>query len=300
MARDIMKGGYEAIRYALVTVVAAGLCVVLLILFFMDRTLLHPVTNLTRHVLSISETGNFSLRLKVNRKDEIGTLAREFDRMVGKIEEMNTVMESINDRLIEDIQKKHEMEKRLQEANSQLEKLATMDGLTQLSNRRRFDEYIEIEWKRGIRDHTPLSLIIFDVDYFKNYNDKYGHQAGDDCLRAVADVISTNARRVSDLAARYGGEEFAMVLPGTDLEGALHLAEEVRARVRNLGILHETSAANPCVTLSAGVSCLVPSKGFTPDDLIRMADMALYQAKEAGRNRCVAHADASVEKALRA
>jgi diguanylate cyclase (GGDEF)-like protein len=288
LKRDIMHGGYEAIRFALITLIVAGLCVVLLTLFFMERTLLHPVTNLTKHVLSISETGNFSLRLRVNRRDEIGTLAQEFDRMLGKIEDMSVMMETMNDQLIDDIQKRHEMEKKLQEANRQLETLASMDGLTRLSNRRKFDEYIALEWKRGIRDKDPLSLIILDVDFFKVFNDTYGHQAGDDCLRSVAGVIGSNTKRVPDLAARYGGEEFAVILPATDLEGALHLAEAIRTKVQGLAISHEMSEANQCVTVSAGVASVIPAKDSSPDELIRMADMALYEAKAAGRNRTVA------------
>jgi diguanylate cyclase (GGDEF)-like protein len=288
LARDIMKGGSQAMLYTLATLAAAGLAVALLIMLFLDRTLLHPVTDLTRHVLSISETGNFSLRLRVNRKDEIGTLAREFDRMLGKIEEMNAMMEHINDQLIDDIQKKHEMERKLQAANCQLETLASEDGLTRLSNRRKFDECIEVEWRRGIRDGDPLSLIILDVDFFKSYNDTYGHQAGDDCLRAVAEAIRSNTRRAPDLAARYGGEEFAVILPATDIDGALHLAEIIRDQVNGLSMLHDASGTDTCVTVSAGVACVVPSKGSTFDDLVRMADSALYEAKAAGRNRCVA------------
>lgn len=291
LSRDIMKGRLDAVRYAQGALIAAGILVAILTLLFLEHTLLHPVTNLTRHVLSITETGNFSLRLRVNRRDEIGTLAREFDRMLGRISEMSTMMEGINDQLIEDLQKRMDMERKLQEANDQLEKLASMDGLTGISNRRRFDEYLNVEWRRGIRDREPLSLIILDVDHFKTFNDTYGHQAGDECLRAIAGIIDSRAKRTSDLAARYGGEEFALVLPSTDSEGALLLAESIRTAVEGFTVSHEATGAQMHVTLSAGVSTLVPDKASSPEDLIRLADTALYEAKTTGRNRSVARKD---------
>ncbi len=287
MARDIIRHGREAMRYTLFTLAVIGLLIVAIVLFLIQRTILHPVTNLTKHVLSISRTGNFSVRLSVKRQDEIGALAREFDRMLEKIEDMNTVMERINDQLVEDISKRQEIETKLQEANKELHRLAMVDGLTQLSNRRRFDEYIDIEWKRGIRENTPLSLIIFDVDFFKLYNDTYGHQAGDDCLRAIAGTISRNVKRVADFAARYGGEEFALVLPATDIKGALHLAETIRTEIYGLEIPHSKSLLDGRVTISAGVACIVPRKGLTLENLIKLADEALYNAKAQGRNMSV-------------
>lgn len=287
MERDIIRRGYAAMRYALVTLVIGGLALAVLILTIMERTVIHPIVRLTRHVLSIKETSNFSLRLSARRRDEIGTLAREFDHMLEKIEEMNTIMEHINDQLIEDINKRQHIEDKLSEANKQLQKLATIDGLTQISNRRRFDEYLQLEWKRGMRDGDPVSLIIIDVDFFKLYNDTYGHQAGDDCLKAVAGAISTHAKRIPDLAARYGGEEFAFVLPATDIRGAMKLAEVIRAHVRGLAIPHEKSIVDRYVTISAGVACMVPSREASFEALIKLADDALYDAKAKGRNRCV-------------
>lgn len=287
LARDIIRHGREAMRYTLLALAGIGMLLVGVILFLIQRTILHPVTNLTKHVLSISRTGNFSVRLSVKRQDEIGTLAREFDRMLEKIEDMNTVMERINDQLIEDISKRQEIETRLQEANKELQRLATVDGLTGLSNRRRFDEYIDIEWKRGVRDSIPLSLVIFDVDFFKLYNDTYGHQAGDDCLRAIAGLIGSNAKRASDFGARYGGEEFALVLPATDISGAMHIAETIRKEIYGLAIPHIKSSLDERVTVSAGVASIVPCKDMSTDMLIKLADEALYNAKAKGRNMSV-------------
>ncbi len=289
--RDIIKEGRAAMRYALVTLLAVGLVIILVVMLLLERNIIHPVTRLTKHVLSISETGNYSPRLAVKRKDEIGTLAREFNRMLEKLGEMNTIMETINDQLIEDITKRQVIEKKLHDANSELHRLATMDGLTQLSNRRRFDECLNVEWKRGMRDSHPLALIIIDVDFFKLFNDTYGHQAGDECLKSIAGVINASVNRISDIAVRYGGEEFAVVLPGTDIKGSMHLAESIREKVLSLAIPHERSSVASSVTISAGVACVVPSRDKSGEILVRFADAALYDAKSRGRNMTVSHKD---------
>ncbi len=173
----------------------------------------------------------------------------------------------------------------LQQANETLERLAASDGLTQLANRRRFDESLLQEWRRMSRERAPLGLIICDIDHFKRYNDTFGHQQGDDCLRAVARAIGGSARRPADLVARYGGEEFALILPNTHAEGALHLAETIRSAVCGLEIPHPDSSAGPFVTLSLGVACIIPSATASPEALLSAADQALYAAKGQGRNR---------------
>ncbi|MBU0575608.1 MAG: diguanylate cyclase, partial [Proteobacteria bacterium] len=166
-------------------------------------------------------------------------------------------------------------------------RLSRHDGLTGIANRRHFDEFYQQEWKRALREETPLSLLLCDLDFFKNYNDTYGHQAGDDCLRAVAGVLQKGLRRPGDLTARYGGEEFIVVLPGTLREGALAVAESLRRAVEALAIPHSASAAASVVTICLGVSITVPGPGESPADLLAAADRALYQAKEGGRNRVV-------------
>jgi len=162
-----------------------------------------------------------------------------------------------------------------------------LDDLTQVANRRRFDETLNEEWQRLSRDRAPLSLIFCDIDYFKLYNDTYGHQAGDDCLRAVADTISANCQRPGDFVARYGGEEFIVILPNTATEGAVHLAEDIRKEVERLKIPHMRSQVSRYITLSSGVSCVFPSADITPESLIGGADEALYEAKNQGRNRTI-------------
>lgn len=174
----------------------------------------------------------------------------------------------------------------LQDVNRALVKLSSQDGLTGIANRRAFDTSIELEWQRGMRSGKPLALILGDIDYFKRYNDEYGHQAGDSCLKLVAAALSAQARRVSDTAARFGGEEFVLLLPEASVPDALAIAEEILSSVRALGIPHARSEAASCVTMSLGVAVCVPGRKSAPQQLIEAADKALYQAKSDGRNRC--------------
>jgi len=175
------------------------------------------------------------------------------------------------------------LSQQLEQANQELQKLATSDSLTQVANRRRFDEYLEQELQRMVREKNSLSLILCDIDFFKAYNDTYGHQAGDDCLRQVARAVSRTVNRSTDLVARYGGEEFAVILPNTGVEGAVHVAEKVCSAVKALEIAHGNSQASKCLTLSLGVASTVP-RFASSAMLIYAADEALYQAKAQGRN----------------
>ncbi len=174
----------------------------------------------------------------------------------------------------------------LQRANQQLASLAYLDDLTQIANRRRFDECLLLEWRRLAREAAPLSLILCDIDYFKRYNDTYGHLAGDACLQQVARAIRRVLKRPADLAARYGGEEFAVILPNINASGAVHIADAIHKAVQQLLIPHATSCVSEYVTLSVGVSSTIPQKELSQQALIAVADKALYEAKAQGRN-CV-------------
>ncbi|ABZ83174.1 two component diguanylate cyclase [Heliomicrobium modesticaldum Ice1] len=178
----------------------------------------------------------------------------------------------------------------LEEAVRKLQNLSSLDGLTGLANRRRFDEYLASEWKRAIRNGTPISLILFDIDWFKPYNDTYGHIQGDDCLKAIASLMPKVVRRSSDLVCRYGGEEFAVILPDTSQEGALAVAESIREALSEAGIEHRQSPLDR-VTVSVGVATAYPSPSSEPVTLIGYADEALYEAKRQGRNRTVENAE---------
>jgi diguanylate cyclase (GGDEF)-like protein len=173
----------------------------------------------------------------------------------------------------------------LEMANQHLQRLATSDGLTGLANRRHFDDYFLQEWRRLAREEACISLILCDVDYFKNYNDTYGHQAGDNCLRQIANLLLNSVKRPADLVARYGGEEFIILLPNTNVVGAIHVAQKIRLGVKSLQIPHINSQTSEYVTLSLGVATTIPHLDNNPADLIATADSALYKAKYFGRDR---------------
>ncbi len=172
----------------------------------------------------------------------------------------------------------------LLEANVQLESLATRDSLTNLPNRRAFEEFFENEWERHTRSKKSLSLMMIDVDYFKDYNDHYGHTKGDDCLRSIARIIHQSLLRPSDRAARYGGEEFIITLPETPRQGALEVASRIHDNLRNKSIPHEYSSISNQLTVSIGVATLVPSATHDSKVLQLLADRELYKAKASGRN----------------
>ncbi|MGD1701798.1 diguanylate cyclase [Dapis sp. BLCC M229] len=173
----------------------------------------------------------------------------------------------------------------VEQRNQKLEKIAYIDSLTEVSNRRYFQEKLDQEWKRLKRDDGSMSVIMLDVDYFKHYNDTYGHQQGDKCLQQVAQAISAGVKRPGDFVARYGGEEFVVILPNTPIEGALKVAENIRREIEALEIPHTTSAVSNWVTSSLGVASSNCSAESNPEMLLQAADMALYNAKKAGRNR---------------
>jgi two-component system, cell cycle response regulator len=168
--------------------------------------------------------------------------------------------------------------------NQRLERLAHLDGLTQIANRRRFDENFNQAWRQSVRDQTSLALLLCDIDYFKDFNDYYGHQAGDECLCAVARAIADIPKRPNDLVARYGGEEITVTLPQTDAGGAVEIAESILLAVKGLQIPHLRSNISPILTISIGISSIIPKLGQYPKSLFASADRALYIAKDRGRN----------------
>jgi len=177
-----------------------------------------------------------------------------------------------------------DLQSELEKSNLELQKLSSLDGLTGIANRRSFDEFISNECLRSARENTPISLILIDIDFFKPYNDNYGHLAGDGCLRKVAVALDEVVHRPADLVARYGGEEFGVVLPNTSIEGAEMLANKLCDKIRFLKIPHEFSEVTGHVTVSMGVASGIASEGISPSDLILSADEALYRAKESGRD----------------
>ncbi|BAQ64082.1 diguanylate cyclase domain-containing protein [Geminocystis sp. NIES-3709] len=188
---------------------------------------------------------------------------------------------------VRDITERKKMELKLQEANKKLQLMANSDGLTQIANRRRFNDYLAQEWQRNKRQNQPLTLILIDIDCFKLYNDHYGHQKGDECLIQVAQAITKALYRHGDLVARYGGEEFAVILPNTNIEGGFKVAESLRNAIDSLAIPHQTSRITQHLTISLGLACVIPTAQNSLEDLISQADNALYTAKKEGRNRVI-------------
>jgi len=180
------------------------------------------------------------------------------------------------------------------QANSKLETMSYIDGLTQVPNRRRFDLVLTAEWQRCERNQHPLTLLMIDIDYFKRYNDCYGHLAGDDCLKKVAHTLNSASSRAADFTARYGGEEFAMVLPDTDKKGGKAVAQKILSDIEALKIPHETSLVGKHISVSIGVASLVPLPMLRPMQIVDFADQLLYQAKDQGRNRYVLSDDPAV------
>ena len=191
---------------------------------------------------------------------------------------MTGVMFDISDR------KAAELER--QRLHAQLEIQATIDSLTQVANRRQFETVFTQVWPQHRRQRQPLALMMVDIDHFKAYNDHYGHLAGDDCLKQVAQVLSTCAHRASDLVARYGGEEFIILLPNTDASGALILAEMMQKAMADLSIVHGASPTQSYVTVSIGIAAITPPTHLSPDAAIAAADHALYRAKQTRNTIC--------------
>jgi diguanylate cyclase (GGDEF)-like protein len=213
----------------------------------------------------------------VTAREEVGDEARGFD--VGAVD---YITKPIQPPIVRARVRTHIELKR---ATDLLESLASIDAVTTIANRRRFDGSLDTEWKRCARSHSPLTVAIADVDHFKSFNDTYGHTRGDECLRAVALAIRSVARRPGDLAARYGGEEFALVLPETDAAAARTILQTMLDAVRELQIAHSGSSCADHITISAGAATIVPSMDESPYVIVEAADAALYEAKQSGRNR---------------
>ena len=235
------------------------------------------------------------------------TAAKHFDEKRG-LYWIDSIVEDITERkkAEENLRQAHaELERKVQERtqelqllNEKLYRISVQDGLTGIANRRYFDEFLGREWLRAKREQQPLALIMLDVDWFKHYNDTYGHVDGDQCLQKVAEVLQSMAKRPADLAARYGGEEFALILPNTDAAGAKELGNQILEAVRRLDIVNETSETSKVITVSLGVAAWIPSEHEGPHKLIRSADQALYQAKKTGRNQLVLAERGMDDKAL--
>jgi diguanylate cyclase (GGDEF)-like protein len=260
---------------------------------FLDR-IAKPVKALADTSRQVRIDKNFSLRAAPSAVNpsciELDELVVSFNAMLAEIEKREQALASHQQNLQQMVLERTDallaVNLNLHEANSKLAALSITDSLTGLANRRRFDEVLAAEWARARRMTYPLAILMIDVDFFKKFNDHYGHQAGDECLGSIARELQASARRPGDLVARYGGEEFVILLPDTDLVEAHELAETLCRSIASLALPHRQSPYEK-VTVSIGVSAAIHEEDMPAQDLLRAADQALYRAKEGGRNRVV-------------
>jgi diguanylate cyclase (GGDEF)-like protein len=259
------------------------LCFSILMSIICSKALLQPIRMLIMATERVID-GNFDIKINNGRNDEIGRLINIFNQMILKIKGYMAGLRLANEQL----EKANiDLEQKVQQRTKQLELLSNLDGLTGIANRRKMDDYLNHEWKFALRNRQPLSLIILDIDFFKNYNDTYGHPAGDACLKKIVKALSGSLKRSTDFAARYGGEEFVVILGNTAQTGAAEIAEEIRKVVEDLHIPHASSPFSSSVTISLGISTLVSFTNTSLPGFIKSADEALYAAKQSGKNCCV-------------
>lgn len=266
------------IKSILIMVCTVGIAI--LMALAIAGAMARPISDISAATKRLAE-GDLTVKLEVKSSDEIGQLAANFNNMTNQLVKRDKALCRAQEEL------ENQVEKRTREltiANEKLRRSSFFDGLTDIANRRYLDVFLEREWQQSKRENIPLAFIMLDVDFFKSYNDNYGHLAGDECLKQIANTLKKIMQRPTDLVARYGGEEFAIVLPNTDIQGAEMLGEKVRNAVEKLGIGHQRSPISAVVTVSLGISAaVVPTE--TVRTLIANADEALYQAKQNGRNQ---------------
>jgi diguanylate cyclase (GGDEF)-like protein len=287
-SNDQLAAATRSVRKFGTTIALIGISIIALAGLLMGYWLTRRLTILTTAAQKF-ERGDSSVRIQFRGCDEIAVLGNTFEQMRGKIDQYIEQLEKDKTELK---QARDLLEVRVEERtaelsklNAKLLKLSEYDELTQLYNRRKFDEYMQREYWAAKRNNHSLSLAIIDIDYFKLYNDNYGHATADKVLAKVAACLKDTLKRPADILARYGGEEFAAILPSTDSTGAFSVADALRANVEALLIPHDYSKVKPHVTVSVGIAVLEQKCTLSPEKLFEYADKALYDAKAKGRNR---------------
>ncbi len=272
---DSLIAEARSVRNTITLIGSLGLIAAIFLSFVTGRSILDPLKQLMK-LIQQAETGSVQVRMTHEGNDELTVLSQKFIDMSVKISRENELLE----------ERVHERTLALEKANQTLAELSATDALTGIANRRQFDEVLANEWRRAARLSQPLALAMIDIDWFKKYNDHYGHQAGDECLRRVATLLQLCVLRPGDLVARYGGEEFVFVATATDGPNALRIARNFCETLQSQALPHAMSSF-ACVTASIGVAAMVADQDHLPEALLRAADHALYQAKALGRNQAV-------------
>ena len=274
-----LKNRDTTIHIFMVTFVLLGIFI-----YILKREFKH-LRRLTDAILGYDpKLNNFYLQ-RSSRNDEVGVIHNAIIDMVEKIGSYTTLLDEMNVSLEEKVR---ERTKELQKVNEKLETMSMTDPLTKIANRRHFEDYIGNIWELAVRTNINISLVMCDIDYFKNVNDTYGHVMGDEVLKNVAKTIEKSLKRFSDLVARYGGEEFVIVLYDTDIQGAFELCEEIANNLKDPKNFIVNDIEILPFTMSFGICSVIPTKDYDYKDLLKFADEALYKAKESGRNRAIA------------
>lgn len=255
---------------------AVALIVAMIIGILTAQKITQPILYLNASAKAIA-AGNLDHTVNVQGINELEVLSQSFNQMAAQLQQSFTALENANYELEQRVE---ERTSELEKANQELQRISRVDELTQIANRRCFDEYLSQQWNRLKSEQQPLSLILGDIDYFKKYNDFYGHQHGDWCLQQIASSLQQVVKSPADLVARYGGEEFAVILPLKDTEAALIVAQAIRQEIHQAKLPHACSEINDFITMSLGIASVVPTSAVSPEHLIAAADKALYQAKQ--------------------
>lgn len=261
---------------------AGALIVAMIIGILTAQKITQPILYLNASAKAIA-AGNLDHTVNVQGINELEVLSQSFNQMAAQLQQSFTALENANYELEQRVE---ERTSELEKANQELQRISRVDELTQIANRRCFDEYLSQQWNRLKSEQQPLSLILGDIDYFKKYNDFYGHQHGDWCLQQIASSLQQVVKSPADLVARYGGEEFAVILPLKDTEAALIVAQAIKQEIHQAKLPHACSEIDDFITMSLGIASVVPTSAVSPEHLIAAADKALYQAKQQGRDRC--------------
>lgn len=278
---DVVLAPLKEEKLTFLLLIVGSFALALMVTYVLSVFLSKPILDMAR-VASLIASGDFEKRIRSFSRDEMGILARALNQMGERLLDMRSKLQVHFDEKADDMER---LNKGLMEFNEELRELSSTDSLTQLANRREFDAILKKEWQRARRNGSWLALCMIDVDYFKQYNDSLGHDAGDEALKKVAGAIEESCRRPAELAARLGGEEFGALLPGADPEQALQQAERIRLAVVESAVPHPDSEVSGYLTVSVGVFAFVPESNAGIPAFLAQADKALYKAKESGRNR---------------